>query len=125
MARQLSIVGLGGSVAAPSRSLAALELALESAREAGAQTTLFDLHRLELPIYDPTVRTPGESAQQLIETPRTRTAVPGSPFLRGLSAQASGQVNLGQHRAARNVRFGRYRIAPTVLSTLSSKDRAC
>jgi FMN reductase len=68
MARQLLIVGLGGSVAAPSRSLAALELALESAREAGAHTTLFDLHRLDLPMYDPTERMPGQPAQQLIET---------------------------------------------------------
>ena len=67
MARELQIVGIGGSVAAPSRSLAALQLALESAREAGARTTLFDLHQLELPIYDPTVRTPGEADGRLIE----------------------------------------------------------
>ena len=67
MARELQIVGIGGSVAAPSRSLAALQLALESAREAGARTTLFDLHALELPIYDPTVRAPGEAAGRLIE----------------------------------------------------------
>jgi multimeric flavodoxin WrbA len=45
MTRRLEIVGIGGSVAAPSRSLAALELALDSARDAGAHTTLFDLHR--------------------------------------------------------------------------------
>jgi FMN reductase len=68
MPSQLLIVGLGGSVAAPSRSLAALELALESAQEAGAHTILFDLHRLELPIYNPTVRVPGDAAQELIET---------------------------------------------------------
>jgi FMN reductase len=68
MARQLLIVGLGGSVAAPSRSLAALELALESVQQAGAQTILFDLHRLELPIYDPTVSVPGKAEQELIET---------------------------------------------------------
>jgi FMN reductase len=68
MTRQLLIVGLGGSVAAQSRSLAALELALESAREAGARTELFDLHTLELPIYDPTERVPVDAAQELIET---------------------------------------------------------
>jgi len=68
MAGELTVVGIGGSVAAPSRSLAALMLALDSAREAGARTTLFDLHRLRLPMYDPTVRHPPEPAQQLIET---------------------------------------------------------
>lgn len=67
MGRQLHIVGLGGSVAAPSRSLAALEVALDSAREAGARTTLFDLHRLELPIFDPTAE-PGDAAKEFAET---------------------------------------------------------
>jgi FMN reductase len=67
MARALHIVGLGGSVAAPSRSLAALRIALESANDSGAATTLLDLHELGLPMYDPTVRSPGEAAQRLLE----------------------------------------------------------
>ena len=67
MTSQLHIVGIGGSVAAPSRSLAALELALTSARDAGARTTLFDLHRLDLPIFDPTVGQPAGAVTELID----------------------------------------------------------
>jgi hypothetical protein len=40
MSEQLTIVGLGGSVAHTSRSLAALKVALDGAAEAGAATTL-------------------------------------------------------------------------------------
>jgi FMN reductase len=53
MATRLRIVGLGGSLAAGSRSLAALRVALEGAEEAGAETTLLDLRELELPMYNP------------------------------------------------------------------------
>ncbi len=67
MARELVVVGLGGSVAAPSRSLAALKLAHESAQQAGATTELFDLQQLDLPFYDPTARRPGRAARQLLE----------------------------------------------------------
>jgi FMN reductase len=67
MARAVHIVGLGGSVAAPSRSLAALQVALESAAGSGATTALLDLHELRLPMYDPTARAPGDAAQRLLE----------------------------------------------------------
>src|SRR5437870_4725485 len=53
MARLLKIVGLGGSLAAISRSRAALATALEGAEEAGAVTELLDIRELDLPMYNP------------------------------------------------------------------------
>ena len=48
-----TIVGLGGSLARNSRSLAALRVALDGASEAGAATCLLDLRELDLPLYNP------------------------------------------------------------------------
>jgi FMN reductase len=50
----IKVVGLGGSMAVPSRSLAALKLGLAAAQEAGATTELLDLRELSLPMYVPT-----------------------------------------------------------------------
>jgi len=50
----IKVVGLGGSMAAPSRSLAALKLGLAGAQEAGATKELLDLRELSLPMYVPT-----------------------------------------------------------------------
>jgi FMN reductase len=50
---RLAIVGLGGSLARTSRSLAALRVALDGAAEAGAATTLLNLRELDLPMYNP------------------------------------------------------------------------
>ena len=55
----MKIVGLGGSLARVSRSRAALQLALEGAAGAGAETTLLDLRELALPMYDPDDDEPG------------------------------------------------------------------
>ena len=52
MAKPLKIVGLGGSLAAISRSRAALATALEGAEAAGAETELLDLRELDLPMYN-------------------------------------------------------------------------
>jgi FMN reductase len=62
------IVGVGGSVASPSKSRAALERALEGAAASGADTRLLDLHELDLPIYDPTNDEPNDAAAELIES---------------------------------------------------------
>jgi FMN reductase len=67
MAGALQIVGLGGSLAEVSRSRAALRLALEGAAEAGAETALFDLRALGLPMYDPDRTEPPAAAAELIE----------------------------------------------------------
>lgn len=53
VARELTIVGLGGSLRAGSTSLSALEAALEGAADSGARTTLLNLRELDLPMYSP------------------------------------------------------------------------
>ena len=63
----LTIVGLGGSLAATSRSRAALAVALEGAEHERATTRLLDLRELDLPMYDPDEREPGEAASRLME----------------------------------------------------------
>ena len=68
MAGELTIVGLGGSLAQISRSRAALRVALAGAADAGARTTLLDLRELDLPMYDPDEDDrPPSSAARLIE----------------------------------------------------------
>ncbi len=64
---QLSVVGVGGSMATPSMSLAALNIALEGARDAGASTELFDIATLDLPMYIPGQENVPESALQFSE----------------------------------------------------------
>src|SRR5688500_3645292 len=63
----LTIVGLGGSLAATSRSRAALSMALEGDEQAGATTRMLDIRELGLPMYDPTVQEPGDAARRLME----------------------------------------------------------
>lgn len=67
MIRGLNVVGIGGSLASTSTSLAALKIALEGAAEAGAETQLFDLRVMNLPMYDPEERHPPEGVQQFCE----------------------------------------------------------
>lgn len=45
---EIKVIGLGGSLAQHSASLAALAIALKGAREAGAQVELFDVRKLNL-----------------------------------------------------------------------------
>jgi FMN reductase len=64
----LEIVGLGGSLARGSRSLAALQVALDGAAAAGASTKLLDLRELDLPMYNPVdEREPPPGASTLME----------------------------------------------------------
>ena len=63
----MRIVGLGGSLAAVSRSRAALEIALEGAEAAGAETELLDLRELALPMYAPDADELTPEATRLIE----------------------------------------------------------
>src|SRR5215469_6949666 len=64
---RLKVVGLGGSFAQHSTSLAALRIALEGAAEAGATTELLDIKELSLPMYDPTNKKPPQSVVKLCE----------------------------------------------------------
>jgi FMN reductase len=47
------IVGLGGSLAAASRSLTALRVAAEAAEEEGADVSIFEVRELDLPFFAP------------------------------------------------------------------------
>src|SRR5881275_2782234 len=67
MAKEIKVVGLGGSLAAQSSSLAALKIALEGASEAGAQTLLLDIRELNLPMYAPDAGEVSDSVRQLCE----------------------------------------------------------
>jgi len=66
MTGAIKIVGLGGSLTPRSSSLAALHLAVEGAREAGAETEIFDIATLELPMYRPRTDPPPD-VQRLCE----------------------------------------------------------
>ncbi len=69
MKSQLTVVGLGGSLAEHSSSLAALKIALEGAAEAGAKTDLLDIRQLSLPMYDPGAENnPPESVREMCDT---------------------------------------------------------
>ena len=61
------IVGLGGSLATRSQSRAALVTALAGAEDAGADTELLDLQKLDLPMYDPEAERLTESTERMIE----------------------------------------------------------
>jgi FMN reductase len=64
---QLKVVGLGGSLAQRSASLAALRIALEGAAEAGATTELLDIKQLALPMYDPAAKNPPEAVIRMCD----------------------------------------------------------
>jgi FMN reductase len=63
----LRIVGLGGSLAAVSKSRGALVAALEGAADAGAETELLDLHKLALPLFSPEAE-PSPAVEQMVAT---------------------------------------------------------
>ncbi|OLE51765.1 MAG: NADPH-dependent oxidoreductase [Acidobacteria bacterium 13_1_20CM_3_53_8] len=67
MAKEIKVVGLGGSLAAQSNSLAALKIALEGAAAAGAQTELLDVRELNLPMYAPDFGEAPESVSRLCQ----------------------------------------------------------
>jgi FMN reductase len=68
VAKKLTIVGLGGSLASVSTSRAALQSALQGAASAGAETQLLDIRELALPMYNPDDDSPTGGAERLIET---------------------------------------------------------
>jgi FMN reductase len=80
----VNVVGLGGSLAAPSRSLAALRAALAGARESGADTQLLDLRELRLPLNVPTESAVPAGARRLLDAAGSSDAmVWSSPLYQG------------------------------------------
>jgi FMN reductase len=62
----VKVVGMGGSLAPASKSLAALKVALRGAEKAGADVELFDIRTLDLPMYAPNREAP-EAALRMCE----------------------------------------------------------
>ena len=60
------VIGLGGSLRNPSRSLSALEVAVDAAAEAGATVRVFDLRGLDLPFFVPG-RAPSAGAEEFLD----------------------------------------------------------
>ena len=67
MIRRIKVVGLGGSLASPSSSLAALRIALEGATEMGAETELLDIREIDLPMYVPGMTDVPDSVHKLCQ----------------------------------------------------------
>lgn len=64
--RHAVVVGLGGSLRSPSRSLSALTVSLHAAEAAGAKVELFELSALDLPLFVPG-STPTPAAEQYVD----------------------------------------------------------
>jgi FMN reductase len=62
---RIRVVGIGGSLATASSSLAALKIALEGADEGGASTQIFDIRALDLPMYSPEAKDVPDSVKNL------------------------------------------------------------
>ncbi len=61
------VVGVGGSMRTPSRSLLALERALAVVRANGGRASLLDLRELDLPMFTPGARRPHAGLTRLAE----------------------------------------------------------
>jgi NADPH-dependent FMN reductase len=96
MSKRLIVVGLGGSLAENSKSRAALQVALEGAADAGAETQLLDLRRLDLPMYNPEEDEPTETAATLIEA-----AYAANGLLCGGGRLARAASHVSQRRSGR------------------------
>lgn len=80
---RIRIVGVGGSLAATSASLAALKVALEGAAAAGADTRLLDLHTLDLPMFLPAAVPPETVARFCDEVYAAHGLLWSSPMYNG------------------------------------------
>ena len=65
---RIKVVGVGGSMAATSSSLAALKIALAGAEDAGAEVELFSIREMNLPFFVPTSSEVPEAARRFTET---------------------------------------------------------
>lgn len=81
--RSVRVVGLGGSLSLPSTSLAALDAALDGAREAGAKTTRHSVHDLDLPMYVPGAPVPDAVNVLCDEIVEAQAMIWSSPLYHG------------------------------------------
>jgi FMN reductase len=80
---KVRILGLGGSLGHASSSLAALKIALEAAREEGADVELVDLRELELPMYVHETDAPAAAVRLADAFRRAQGLVWSSPLYHG------------------------------------------
>ena len=100
------IVGLGGSLAGSSTSLAALRLALEGAQAEGATTELFSVRDLDLPLYEPSAAIPNQVEMLCDAVERCQGMVWSSPLYHGsVSGAFKNAVDWLQHLAERDVPY--------------------
>ena len=71
----VTVVGIGGSIRSDSQSERALRVALEGARELGAQTIQYSGPELVLPFYDPSVPERTDVATKMVEDLRRADGV--------------------------------------------------
>ena len=106
MNHQTHIVGLGGSLATPSTSLAALRLALDGAQAEGATTELFSVRELALPLYEPGAPVPEQVEQLCDAIERCQGMIWSSPLYHGsVSGAFKNAVDWLQHLADRDVPY--------------------
>ena len=65
--KRMTIVGLSGSLSESSSTLTAMKLALEGARQAGAEVELFELRELDLPMFPREEHDPPAAVRRWVE----------------------------------------------------------
>ncbi len=124
MANQVRVAGIGGSLAHTSSSLAALRVALEGARHAGAVTELLDIRQLNLPMYDPTEQPPPESVRRFCEVVANAQGLIWSSPLYHVLAVTKKRVNLdGSRRPLRGRRGEAYEARRAFCARSASRRR--
>jgi len=79
----VKVVGLGGSLAPASKSLAALKVALRGAEKAGADVDLFDIRLLDLPLYAPNLQAPDAALRMCEAVHSAEGLIWSSPMYHG------------------------------------------
>jgi FMN reductase len=83
MSDRPKVVCLGGSLSAQSASRAALEVALDAAAEQGAETALFDVRTMDLPMFRREVEAPSAAVEQCDATFEAHGMIWSSPLYHG------------------------------------------
>ncbi|MFB6263204.1 MAG: NADPH-dependent FMN reductase [Bradymonadaceae bacterium] len=102
----IELVGLGGSLAEHSTSRTALREVLAAAEDAGAQTTLFDIRKLDLPMYRPGAEVPDAVEEMLDAVECAHGMVWSSPLYHGsISGSFKNAIDWFQVLARRDVPY--------------------
>ena len=106
MAGQPHIVGLGGSLAEHSTSLAALRLALVGAEKEGATTEVFSIRDLDLPLFETDLPAPAQVDKLCDAIERCQGMIWSSPLYHGsVSGAFKNAIDWLQHLTKRDVPY--------------------